>query len=112
MELFWAYSADFSPRRGESGPSPMRPPISPFNRRPPNMRHGVSAEAAAAGPSNPAVARGGHPSTFAGLSHRCAACGDRLGDHGRNEGKPGQPRDLALREPFASRNLDQRLGHE
>jgi hypothetical protein len=22
MELFWAYSADFSPRRGDSGPFP------------------------------------------------------------------------------------------
>ncbi len=40
---FWAYSADFSPRRGDSGPFAMPAPISPLNRRPPNMRPRKSA---------------------------------------------------------------------
>jgi hypothetical protein len=42
MGLFWAHSANFSPWRGDSGPfgdaSPEGCPISPLNRRPPNIR--------------------------------------------------------------------------
>jgi hypothetical protein len=40
---------------------------------------------------------------------QCAPCGDCLDDHRGNEGKLGEPRDVAFGEPFASRNLDQRL---
>jgi hypothetical protein len=35
MGLFWAHSADFSPRRGDPGPFADATPISPLNRRPP-----------------------------------------------------------------------------
>jgi hypothetical protein len=52
MGLFWAHSADFSPRRGDPGPFADAAPISPLN---------------------------------------------------------GEPRDVALGESFAARNLDQRL---
>jgi hypothetical protein len=38
MGLFWAHSADFSPRRGDPGPFTDAAPISPLNRRPPSIR--------------------------------------------------------------------------
>jgi hypothetical protein len=69
-----------------------------------------SVRASVADPSNLAVARGGHPPTFAGLSQLVRPRGDRFRDDRRYKRQSGEPRDVVLGEPFASRNLDQGLG--
>jgi hypothetical protein len=43
MGLFWAHSADFSPRRGDPCPFADAAPISPLNRRPPEHEATASA---------------------------------------------------------------------